>query len=291
MVMDAPPPKEDVRPFIAIDEILRSIGLLAPKIYAADIERGLLLLEDFGDETFTRILGKDPDSERRLYETAVDTLIHLQQRFEPHQSIPVLDGPRLLEEVQLFTQWYLPDIAPMATNDEVLQSFIQVWRAALSDVGEWPVSLVLRDYHVDNLMIVEIGENETACGLLDFQDASVGSVLYDLVSLLQDARRDISPALEGAMIARYQRAFPALPVENFEAHYALLGVQRNVRILGVFTRLARRDGKTGYLQHMSRLWRLVETGLQHSALSRLQNWFEEYVPVQNRIALPVEPRP
>jgi len=141
---------------------------------------------------------------------------------------------------------------------------------------------VLRDFHVDNLMVVEGREGIARCGLLDFQDAVYGPVTYDLVSLLEDARRDVSPAVAKEMLARYQAAMQPLDRPAFEASYAALGAQRNAKIIGIFTRLCRRDGKAGYLQHIPRVWRLLEGDLRHPALAPVKRWFDREIPAALR---------
>jgi aminoglycoside/choline kinase family phosphotransferase len=145
-----------------------------------------------------------------------------------------------------------------------------------------PTTLVLRDYHVDNLMLLPGRPGVAACGLLDFQDALIGPTAYDLVSLLEDARRDIAPDLVRAMFDRYAAAFPKLDRKALEAAYAVLGAQRNAKIIGIFTRLLRRDGKPQYLKHIPRVWRLLEGDLQHSALAGVKEWFERHMPKAQR---------
>jgi aminoglycoside/choline kinase family phosphotransferase len=148
-----------------------------------------------------------------------------------------------------------------------------------------PHKLVLRDYHVDNLMVIAGRDGIARCGLLDFQDAVIGPVSYDLVSLLEDARRDVSPEVVSEMLARYQDAMrPLIDRRAFAASYAALGAQRNAKIIGIFTRLSRRDGKHGYLQHISRVWRLLEGDLRHEALAPVKAWFDREVPAELRSA-------
>ena len=149
-----------------------------------------------------------------------------------------------------------------------------------------PDTLVLRDFHVDNLMIVEGREGIAAVGLLDFQDAVIGPVAYDLVSLLEDARRDVDPVLAEAMAGRYAAAFPGLDRAALDAGMAVLGAQRNAKIIGIFTRLDRRDGKPHYLQHVPRVWRLLERDLAHPALKPVRAWFDREVPARERVAPP-----
>lgn len=284
MLMDAPPPQEDVRPYLAVARLLRGLELSAPAVLAAEEAAGLLLLEDFGDDTYTRLLAKDAD-EAALYGLAVDALIALHRRFTPALApdLPPYDAARLLAEAALLVDWYLPAITGEPTPEPVRQSYFALWRELLPLASAVPATLVLRDYHVDNLMRVPGRSGLAACGLLDFQDAVLGPVSYDLVSLLEDARRDVAPDLAAAMRARYLAAFPELDRAAFAASYAVLGAQRNCKIVGIFTRLSRRDGKPNYLAHMPRVWRLIAEDMQHPALAPLRRWLDTHIPLERRV--------
>ena len=289
VLMDAPPPHEDVRCFERIDRLLLDLGLSAPRPFGMDADAGLLLLEDLGDRTFTRALAAG-DDEASLYRLAVDLLIALHRRCaheSRHAFLPAYDDRRLLDEALLFTDWYLPAITGEEVTQERRQAYVAAWEAVLPVARRVPESLVLRDYHVDNLMVLADREGVAACGLLDFQDAVIGPVSYDLVSLLEDARRDVSSAVVEAALERYLSAFPDLEAERFLASYAVLGAQRNAKIIGIFSRLCRRDGKPQYLQHIPRVWRLLEADLAHAALAPVRAWLDETVPPSCRRA----PRP
>jgi aminoglycoside/choline kinase family phosphotransferase len=278
VLMDAPPPQEDVRPFLSIARLLRSLGLSAPRILAEDVADGLLLLEDFGDQTYTRLIAQGA-AETPLYALAVDLLIALHRRFQvtAATTVPPYDDHRLLTEASLLVDWYLPAIgAPLSMR--LREEYLAIWRALLPAARRVPTSLVLRDYHVDNLMLLEGRVGTAACGLLDFQDAVVGPVSYDLVSLLEDARRDVPGALVEAMLTRYFAAFPALDQNAFAASYAVMGAQRNCKIVGIFTRLCVRDGKPQYLPHIPRVWRLIEQEMRHPALAPIAAWLDRHVP-------------
>jgi aminoglycoside/choline kinase family phosphotransferase len=283
ILMDAPPPQEDVRPFLAIARLLRGLGLSAPGILAEDVAAGLLLLEDFGDATYTRLLAQGA-AEEPLYALAVDLLIALHRGFDPASApqVPPYDDQRLLTEAALLVDWYLPAIAGKPTEPRLREEYLDLWRGLLLRARAVPASLVLRDYHVDNLMLLEGRAGLAACGLLDFQDAVIGPVTYDLVSLLEDARRDVPPALADAMRARYLAGFPELDPAAFAASYAVLGAQRNCKIVGIFTRLCVRDGKPGYLSFIPRVWRLIEQDLGHPALAPVAAWLARYLPPELR---------
>jgi aminoglycoside/choline kinase family phosphotransferase len=283
MLMDAPPPKENVRPFLSLARHLVGLGLSAPKIFAADEEKGFLLLEDFGDDTYTRLLANGED-ERELYQLAVDALIALHRHQDAIPAdIPPYDEERLLSEALLLTDWYMPEVLRQPTSNTLSDSYVEIWKSLLPLAYGAPNSLVLRDYHVDNLMRLFGRSGVAACGLLDFQDAVVGPITYDLMSLLEDARRDIDPALIDEMRAYYLAAFPALDRESFAASFAVLAAQRHCKVIGIFTRLMRRDGKPIYLSHIPRLWRLLGNSLTHPALKPLAVWLETHLPPASRI--------
>ncbi len=285
MLMDAPPPQEDVRPFLAVASRLHDLGLSAPAVHAADVEAGLLLLEDFGDDTYTRVLAKDGDEEA-LYSLALDLLISLHRRFDSAAvgNFPPYDDARLLDEAALLVDWYLPAVRGMAVADAVRQEYLALWRNVFAVARSVPATLVLRDYHVDNLMVLPGRSGVQACGVLDFQDAVIGPITYDLVSLFEDARRDVPTALTETLLDRYRDAFPALDRDAFAASYAVLGAQRSAKVLGIFTRLDRRDGKPVYLRHIPRIWRWLEGDLDHPALAALRAWFDRELPAESRIA-------
>lgn len=282
VLMDAPPPVEDVRPFIHIDRLLRGMALSAPEILADDAEAGLLLLEDFGDNTYTHALAEGGD-EAALYELALDLLVELHRRFEGDAALPPYDDEALLTEATLLTDWYMPAVSGRETPAAQRAEYCELWLAALAEARRMPATLVLRDYHVDNMIWLPERPGAAACGLLDFQDARLGPVTYDLVSLLEDARRDVPAALAARLRDRYLEAFPELDREDFAASCAIMGAQRSAKILGIFTRLDRRDGKPGYLTHMPRVWRWLEGDLAHPALADLRAWFARALPPEARV--------
>ena len=273
MLMDAPPPEEDVRPFTAVARRLRQLGLSAPEVYGADEAHGLLLLEDFGDDTFTRLLERG-ESEEDLYLLAADALIALQRQPGAASGFSSFGIDRFLEGAELFLDWYLP-----AAGDR--EGFRAAMREMLAPVMAGPETLMLRDYHVDNLMRLDGRPGTAACGLLDFQDAAGGPPAYDLASLIEDARRDVDESVRNAVLARYRAAFP--DTRDLERDIAVLGAQRHIRVLGTFMRLARRDGKPGYMRHLPRLRRMLERNLAHPALEPLAAWFRRNVARDLRI--------
>ena len=288
LLMDAPPDKEDVRPYLSIAHHLRSLGYSAPDVFAADAAAGLLVIEHLGDDTYTRLLDRG-DHADPLYTLAVDVLIDLHRR-PAAEAVPVglapYDAATLLREAMLFVDWYVPEITGGAVAKAAYDAYVAAWRVALAPVLAAPATLVLRDYHVDNLLRIADRDGMAACGLLDFQDALGGPAAYDLMSLLEDARRDVDPPLATAMLARYRDAFPEIDWPAFMTVYRILAAQRHMKVIGIFTRLARRDGKRRYLDHLPRLWRLLRQSLDDQALSAVNLWLDSHVPPSQRGVLP-----
>ena len=279
VLMDAPPQHEDVRPFVAVAEWLAQAGLTAPDILARDIERGLLLLGDFGNWRLREFLDKDPSRERELYELATDVLVHLHQH-EPMPGLPPHGLDQWLEELKLFTDWYCPAVGLSVDADAYQAAWTEVLRPLAND-GLAPVT-VLRDYHAENVMLVKGREGVSHFGLLDFQDALAGHPAYDLASVLEDARRDVPPEIERAMLDRYIARTGS--GEAFERAYWALAAQRNTRILGVFTRLWKRDNKPHYTQFQPRMWGLLERDLAQPGLEAVRDWFDANVDPDHRAA-------
>ena len=282
VLMDAPPPHEDVRPFIKVDRLLRKAGLNAPEIFAADEAAGLLLLEDFGDDTYTRLIARGHD-ERELYELAVDVLIRAHTVLDESALavLPAFEDERCIEEAMRLIEWYWPAAHGGPAPGDAIRAFVEAWRAVLPAARKIPDGLTIYDYHVDNLMLLPDAARRAGIarvGLLDFQDATRAPVSFDLMSLLQDVRRDMPAALATDCYERYLGAFPTLGRDDFAASYAILGAQRNVRILGTFVRLWTRDGKPGYLSWLPRTWRFVEADLAHPASAPLKAWFDAHLP-------------
>lgn len=281
VLMDAPPPHEDPRPFVSMAKWLEQAGLVAPRILAEDLDKGLLLLDDLGDARMRETLDRDPAAERELYEIAIDVLVHLHGR-------PPMDGlsphglAEWLTELDLFLDWYAPAVGLGEIDRD---GWSEAWTKVLGSVandGLGPVT-VLRDYHAENVMLVEGKLGIHRFGLLDFQDALAGHPAYDLVSILEDARRDVSPEIERAMIDRY--VAETVSDERFERGYWALAAQRNTRILGVFCRLWKRDGKAHYKQFQPRMWGLLERDLAQPGLEPVKAWFDANVPAEKRSAI------
>lgn len=280
VLMDAPPDKEDIGPFLTVAGHLLDRGFAPPRPLAVDRTLGLLLLEDFGDRCVGPFLQLNPDSRHEIYAAAVDVLARLAAQSAP-DDLPPYDDAAMTREVMLLPEWYAPALGLKVDEAGYLEAWRAVWGGVLEIVERNPV-MVLRDYHADNLMVLP-GRDEL--GLLDFQDALAGHPAYDLESLLQGSGRyDVPQELEAAMLERYyDRANVADPA-LFRAHYEILGAQRNTKILGIFTRLWKRDGKEHYLSLQPRVWGYLERNLGHPALAPVRAWFDANIPTEKRAA-------
>jgi len=293
VLMDAPPKSENVKPFVAIAERLRSLGYSAPKILSSHLLKGFLLLEDFGDHSYNSLIRETPVREHEIYSAAIDFLVDLHGR-GLRNPLPVdakktyrvgkYNAAALLKEANLLTEWTATAVLGVDSDRDM--AFESLWKKPFSMLKEEGPVLVLRDFHADNLMWIPTKVNLQRVGLLDFQDALLGHPAYDLVSLLQDARRDVPLVLEEAMIKRYlkgrERAGALVDEASFRAAYAVLGAQRNIKIVGIFTRLFMRDGKEEYLNLIPHVWKLVERNLWLEELKPLESWLNLYFPSKLR---------
>lgn len=276
---------ENVTPFVTIASALRDAGLSAPEIYAADLERGFLIVEDLGDHVFGAEIAAGAEPEK-LYRAAVEALVALRGVAVP-DSVPPFDNPALEIEAELLLDWFWPaacnEPAPQAARDE----FMRLWRPLFQHLQEEPAGWVLRDYHSPNLIWLPKREGAARVGIIDFQDAMRGSHAYDLVSLTQDARRGVPEDLEGRLLdfycAEVGKADASFDPDLFRTAYAILGVQRNTKILGIFARLAARDGKAVYLRHIPRVSAYLERNLAHPELTALRSWYDRHLPVATRL--------
>lgn len=280
ILMDAPPPHEDPRPFIDVARHLKAQAFAAPEIFAEDLKQGLVLLEDFGDQRMREHLDHHPDDEEKIYRQTIDLIKALHQK--PAADLPAYDWDQYIREANLLTEWY----CPAQSLEPDAHAFVSAWRQVLESVlaAQNPAVTVMRDYHAENIMLLDDG----TLGLLDFQDALAGHKAYDLVSMLQDARRDVSDALEESMLQYYLADCSQEEAAVFRSHYAILGAQRNTKIIGIFTRLYVRDGKTRYLDFLPRMWRLLEKDLHHPDLAPVADWFAVNIPANIR-SQPITP--
>lgn len=276
MLMYAPPPNEDPEPFIRSARWLESNGMRAPIILAEQAGDGFVLLEDFGEVRMREYLDAWPQDEEEIYRVAIDALIKL--RGLPPGPFTNYTLAEYQREARLFTEWYVPARELYVDG----RGWGTAWDEALAPLlaRQRPGVTVLRDYHAENVMLLGGLDSQ---GLLDFQDALVGHAAYDLVSLLQDARRDVSPGLEANMLDYYLAQTGE--GEDFRADYARLGAQRNAKIVGIFVRLWKRDGKPRYLDYIPRVWAALERDLAHPALAPVRAWFDANIPADVRANL------
>ncbi len=285
---------EDVRAFVAIANALRDRGFSAPEILAHDLDCGLLVIEDFGDAVFVA------DAARRgvdvnLWARAVDALIALRAAPPPPSlplpggasyALPALDAGVLEIETALLIDWYWPALFGEPAAQSVRQAYETAWatalNAALTDISSW----MLRDYHSPNLIALQSRAAPMDVGIIDFQDALRGPAAFDLVSLLQDARVTVAPEIAAELLERYianvRAREPAFDEEQFRFEYAALGAQRNTKILGIFARLAKRDGKRQYLAHLPRIWGYLARDLAHPRLKPVRAWYDAHIPAAAR---------
>ncbi|WP_299700556.1 phosphotransferase [uncultured Tateyamaria sp.] len=275
ILMDAPPHKgEDVRPFVNITNYLRSVGLSAPQVYGEDTTQGFLLIEDLGDDLFARLITADKSREGPLYEAAIDVLLHLHRAAPP--DLARYNARFMTDVACLSFDWYQRG-AVGSVDLDARAAFDTAMYAALEPLDSEKPVLVQRDYHAENLIWLPERSGLKRVGLLDYQDAMLGHPAYDLVSVLQDARRDVSLDVQTKMVDRYI-AESAVEPASFRDVYALLGLQRNLRILGVFARLCLARGKPHYIDLIPRVWGHIETGLSHPIAANIAPIVEAALP-------------
>ena len=279
--MDAPPGQADsVADFVKVDAHLLALGLSAPKILAQDIAQGFLLLEDLGDGLFPAVIAADPTLEPSLYEAATDVLLHLQAH-PAAADLPDLSAQEWADAAGLVADFYAVAITGQAQGRaEIVSALAQT----LTLLADGPRVMILRDYHAENLLHLPDRNGIARAGLLDFQLAQMGQAGYDLVSLLQDARRDVPLQIEAAMIARFAKA-RGLDLAAFQASYAALGALRALRILGIFARLCLVGGKPKYLALIPRVWGQLQRNLSHPALADLRAACDRFLPTPTDEAL------
>ena len=289
----------DIRAFLAMAEGLRAVGYSTPRIFAHNVADGLALLEDFGALTIADERG--PNASRYTEATALLADLHgrtlpaeLAVDYESY-TLPTYDIEAMLVEVELAIEWYAPAVGKAVPSSGARMQFLGLWRDVLGPILAQPTTWTLRDYHSPNLHWLETRAGLQRLGLIDFQDAVLGPPAYDVASLLQDARVSVPADLELRLLAFYARlratADPAFDAEAFAAAYAVMAAQRATKILGIFARLDKRDGKPQYLQHLPRIERRLAKNLAHPLLQPLKSWYQAQLPRALGDAPPPPPEP
>lgn len=275
VVMDCPPSYCSVKPFINVATHLVRNNFSAPTIIHQDIANGFIILEDFGPLSIKNYLltNKDNSKYREIYHLIIDLLVSVQSKESPSGLIEV-SHELLLSELKVFVDWYIPHTYKRELKATELEEFIEIWKNIFTKQSKIPNSIVLRDYHVENMMYLEQKKSIYKLGLLDFQDALIGSPVYDLVSVLEDARIDV-PRSEALYYAEYFAQKKKIDVESLFTDYHILGAQRNSRILGIFARKAMRDHDNSYLQYIPRVLKYFKYDLSHAILAPLAQWLEK----------------
>ena len=280
----------DTRQFAAIAAELNALGLSAPRVLAADYPKGLLLTEDLGDARFADII-RDGEPEAPLYAVAIEALAELHRHAAPGvmrkadgvaAHLLPYDALAMMAEVELLPEWFFPVAGGAQCSPGARDAYRAAWAETLRGLSAQAPVMTLRDFHAENLMWLPERKGVARVGLLDFQDALAGSPAYDLISLLEDARRDVSPELAATMTAHYvslrKSANPSFDEAQLRQDAAILAAQRNAKIVGIFARLWKRDGKPRYLSFLPRMWAYMERDLAHPAMAGLKRWFDAHVP-------------
>ena len=276
--------------FAAASNYLRSLGLSAPEIFACDAKLGFAIIEDLGDALYTDVVPKGAD-EKTLYSAAAEVLAKLHAGrapgiLPPDKPLHAYDETALLAEVNLLTEWFMPVALGRSASDSETAEHGALWKDALKPVLSAAPVFVHRDYHAQNLMWLPERSGPARVGLIDFQDAVSGSLAYDLVSLIEDARRDVSRETAEATTRHYLDAMAKqgtpLDEDTFRSQMATMAAQRNAKIAGIFARLHKRDGKSRYLDYLPRVWGYLNRDLENPALRPLKRWYDRTIPLAAR---------
>ncbi len=284
----------DCRPFVAVCDYLTARGLAAPEIFARNLEDGLLLLEDLGDAVYGPAIdaGRGPNDVAldEMYRAAIDVVITLQNAPAPDElpvgdgsmhRVPLFDDSVFRAELNVPLDWYFPVVLGREATADERAAYHAIWSDLRPLIDAGPRTLFLRDFHSPNMLWLAANEGLRRVGLIDFQDALIGSRAYDLVSVLQDARKDVPVAREQAMldlyVARARVELAGFDEPEFRAAYAALGAERALRLIGLWPRLLKRDGKPHYMAHMPRTMDYLKRNLAHPAMHPLKQWLEAHM--------------
>ncbi|MDF1687450.1 MAG: phosphotransferase [Parvibaculaceae bacterium] len=294
---------ETTHPFVAVGAFLQAQGLSAPKLIAHDVDNGLLLLENLGDRLYGTAIDRNEGfgtaTLEDIYRAALDALLVLHTAGTPGPlplpdgstyDVPAYDEEAMAIETELLPEWYIPAKSGASLSPQDRVAYSALWQDLFPKAACGTPVMVIRDYHSPNLLWLPEREGAARVGMVDYQDAQCGSRAYDVMSLLQDARKDVSPERENEMLAYYcaqAKADPSFDEVEFRTSYAILGAQRNAKIMGIFVRLWQRDGKPAYLAHLPRVSNYMERNLKHPILAPLKNWLDTHVPPDMR-AVPLQ---
>lgn len=288
VLMDAPPPQDPhnylpaqlvlVDRFVLVDTILRNLGVHAPQIYAEDIENGLLLLEDLGDNSFTRMLDSGYDA-RRLYRMATQSLINTHKGFTiPAENEQVYDDEKMMADIRLMPEWVVKHVSKINLSADQMEQYENIWRDLIRQMHDIPRGYALYDYHVDNLILTP----SDTCGVIDFQDIRKTAATYDIMTLLEDERRYVPTDIKAEMLDLYFQAFPELNTPHIRSLSNLVALQRHIKVVGQFVRYWFKDQKDKYVRYVPFVWTLIENCLQAPECVQLKQWIDTYVPTHLR---------
>jgi len=287
LLVNSPKEIENNLGYLKVTNIFEAMNLSVPKIFNFDSSSGSFLIEDFGLNTYTNSL-KNGISEYKLYNLATDILIYINNHSKNlEKKLPKYSNKKFIDEVLLFLKWYWPAIYKEKPKKNIENEFIIIWKNLLNRNLKTKKVLVHRDFHIDNLFFLKDRLKLKACGLIDFQDSVIGPSSYDLVSLLEDARRNVNKKVAYKMYNKFVKKFSKQEKEDFINEYRILAVNRHLKVIGIFTRLFLRDKKKSYLKHIPRLWKLIEYNLNFNLLNELNKWINNFFPKKNRIKLKV----
>lgn len=278
VLMDNPPP-DTIHNYIYIAKILKQHGLRAPEIYDFDEQQGFALIEDFGNETYAKAIAANSNHAANLYGVAIDVIKYLENHIDSKpEDLDDYSFEKLMAETNLFMDWYWLYIFNVPASEAVKKEFYNIFVNYYKNLPKTPQTLVLRDYHLDNLMVLK-GEGVQSCGLLDFQDAQWGSVLYDYISLIEDARYDVSEEIAGYC---WQKVTLGLNAEQYQQYYyaaRVFGLGRHLKVLGVFARYAILYKNSSKLIHIDRLWKYILKTCVDAEFNELKIWLKSYFPM------------
>ena len=283
LLVNSPNKTENNKGYLKVTNILEKMNLSVPKIINYDLNKGIFLIEAFGLNTYKKSL-EQGESEYKLYNLATDVLIHINKNSKKiKKKLPKYNNKKLIDEVLLFLKWYWPFIYKKNPGKKITQEFINIWKKLLSKNLNTEQVIVHRDFHIDNLFFLKKRKGLKSCGLIDFQDAVLGPSSYDLLSLLEDARRDVDDKIIYKMYNKFVKELSQKQKKIFKKEYETLAINRHLKVIGIFTRLFLRDKKEIYLKHIPRVWKLIELNLNSSFLNELNEWINKFFPKKYRI--------